>query len=137
MIHGHKASGYFVSADAECRPIVGETRQCVHCQYLWEYAPGSGVRRGWCLKHNGFICARPECFKEQERMIANYFQATGKVFSCLAWEEWVDFLDEQSGKVLEKLSPAEFIVSPSGLIVPKDTCAQTAAWTEQEHIHDP
>ena len=113
MIHGHKPSGNFVTFDGEGRKIEGETRQCIHCQYTWEYHPGLegpkrparlGVnqkaegQRGWCLKHCGFLCGRAECFEEQERMIAIYALQTGKVVSCISIEEWNDFLMSQMVK---------------------------------------
>jgi hypothetical protein len=106
-IQGHKPSGYFVTADGEGHRIEGETRQCCHCQYTWEYHPGlegpkrpprlgkdqmSEGQRGWCLKHGGFLCGRADCFEDQERMIALYALNTGKVVSCMSYEEWNDYL---------------------------------------------
>jgi hypothetical protein len=117
MIHGHKPNAYFVTATGDGLKIEGETRQCCHCQFTWEYAPGSGTRRGWCLKHNGFVCCRPECQQEQEQMLAKYALATGKVVSCLAFEEWCDFLKEQIGKTPGQLSK-DFTITPGGIIVP-------------------
>ncbi len=88
MIVGHKPNGYYVTQDRDGRKIEGESRQCVHCQYIWEYHPGSGDVRGWCSKCNGFICARPECMKQQFDMVAAYAQATGKIVSCIPFEDW-------------------------------------------------
>lgn len=34
---------------------------CVHCGYLWVWEPGSGKRRGWCLKCGGFVCGHKAC----------------------------------------------------------------------------
>ena len=113
MIHGHKPGGYFASADVNGHLIEGETRQCCHCQFVWEYKPGSGTKRGWCLKHNGFLCGREECFRDQERHINLYFINTGKVVSCIAFEEWNDFLAARQ----EQLK-GEFHITGAGLIVP-------------------
>lgn len=34
---------------------------CIHCGYMWEYQPGSGRIRGFCMKCNGFLCGRRHC----------------------------------------------------------------------------
>jgi hypothetical protein len=59
LITGNKPSGYI--ADMSNR-VIGETRQCVHCQYTWVYQPGSGNRRGFCTKCNGLLCGSKKCF---------------------------------------------------------------------------
>lgn len=43
------------------RLFEGYLRQCMHCQYTWTYKPGSGIRRGFCVNCNGFICGKPRC----------------------------------------------------------------------------
>ena len=92
MITGHKPSGYFVTSDGEGHKIEGETRQCVHCGYTWEYKPGSGDRRGWCIACNGFVCARDECMKMQLNLQKLYQFEAGKTKSCVPFEEWNDHL---------------------------------------------
>lgn len=62
-IQRYKPNGYFVTQDQNGNLVEGETRQCVHCQFIWQYEPGSGHTRGFCLKCNGLTCARPECLK--------------------------------------------------------------------------
>lgn len=113
MIHGHKPSAYFQTFSREGVRIEGEQRQCCHCQYTWEYKPGSGDRRGWCLKHEGFLCARPECALEQDRVLALYSLSTGKVASCLSADEWNDYLGNRQLQL-----KGEYHVSDAGLIVP-------------------
>lgn len=118
MIHGHKPGGYFVTGDGEGHRVEGESRQCVHCQFIWEYRPGSGSVRGYCLNCDGFLCARSECFLDQKRMLELYLQQTGKVRSCMPFEEWNSRVRER----VEKLFPLdpELTVTESGLVVPKD-----------------
>jgi len=96
MIHGHKPNGYFVTADGNGHKIEGESRQCVHCQYTWEYHPGSGIQRGYCLKCDGFMCARPECQQEQIELCSAWLARTSKVRSCIPFDEW-------NGRIAEKL----------------------------------
>ena len=63
MIQGNKPSGYgvFTNPDGTRREI--ETRMCQHCQMKWEYKPGSGTRRGYCMRCNGLLCGKPLCMK--------------------------------------------------------------------------
>jgi hypothetical protein len=62
MIHGHKPAGYVQTTDASGKKIERELRQCCHCQYTWIYRPGSGSKRGFCLKCMGLLCGRKACF---------------------------------------------------------------------------
>jgi len=119
MIHGNRASGYTVTGDGDGVRREGETRQCVHCQYTWEYVPGSGTRRGWCLKHGGFICARPECEHQQQELTSQYLVLTGRVVSCLAFEEWNNELMEIAGRQHGRLG-TDFELTASGVIIPKE-----------------
>jgi hypothetical protein len=114
MIHGHRPNGEWETKDKKGFTIARETRQCVHCQFMWTYQPGSGTLRGYCLKHNGWICARAECMAEQERILNHYEQVTKSRPSCLAFEEYQDFL-------LETLAQAgdQWQLNSSGLLVPK------------------
>lgn len=41
-----------------------DTLSCVHCQMTWEIAPGSGRRRGFCLRCNGPTCGKFACETE-------------------------------------------------------------------------
>lgn len=69
-----RPNGYFQTWDPSSgRKIEGETRQCVHCAYMWIYNPmesfsrklaGKSITRGKCLKCFGLVCARPECMKQ-------------------------------------------------------------------------
>jgi len=42
---------------------VADTLQCQHCMKHWVVVPGSGRRRGWCLRCNGPLCGKPECMQ--------------------------------------------------------------------------
>ena len=35
--------------------------RCAHCDYTWQFRPGSGVRRGRCMRCGGLVCGRPYC----------------------------------------------------------------------------
>lgn len=63
MIKGYKPSGYFVTIDKNGNKVEGETRQCVHCQFTWEYIPGSGRERGFCLNCRGLLCGAKACMQ--------------------------------------------------------------------------
>lgn len=118
MIHGHnRAAGYGVHFSSEGYKIEEETRQCVHCQAHWVYRPGSGIRRGYCLKHDGWLCGQDACIEEQKRIVAEYELVTGNVVSCLAFEEKNDFLMNQAARQIGKRG-VDFMMTPAGVIVP-------------------
>lgn len=118
MIHGvNKASGYGVHYTAEGHKIEEETRQCCHCQYTWVYKHGSGIRRGYCTKHDGWVCGRKECEDNQKQLIKDYEYATSKVVSCLAFEEMQDYNANQMIKSPERMTTG-FMMTPGGILVP-------------------
>lgn len=109
MITGHKPNGNFRTYSDLGQKIEGETRQCVHCQFMWNYQPGSGNIRGFCTRHNGFVCNRAQCNREQREMIA----ALGDwPFDCLT------FHDFNMYKFEKYLKSHQFEITTSGLIVP-------------------
>ena len=116
MIHGHKPNGYIT--DFNCKTVTGETRQCVHCQKMWTYQPGSGTTRGWCLKCDGFICAEPLCILDQQRLVRDWFDKTGQSRNCIPFEE-------RNARRIDKIAPLlpldpNLTITAAGLIVPKD-----------------
>lgn len=117
MIHGHKPSSYFVTADRAGNKVEGECRQCVHCMYTWEYQPGSGIERGYCLRCGGFICARPECIIEQKRLTDLMQLRYNQTRTCVPFEEWNSRLREK----VERLLPldAGLTITESGVIIPR------------------
>jgi hypothetical protein len=38
-----------------------ETVSCRHCGRVWLWRPGSGIKRGWCMRCNGFTCGNDAC----------------------------------------------------------------------------
>ena len=64
----------------------GQTLTCVHCGGMWEVKPGSGRRRGWCLRCNGPTCGSQECsahcvpWERQMEIIERRAQLLGKVY---------------------------------------------------------
>lgn len=116
MIQGHKPSGYIETGTAEGGRVERETRQCCHCQYTWIYKPGSGDRRGYCLKHNGFLCARDECMTEQLRMLDHYERESGRLRPvCISFDDYNEFLLNS----LVRLGP-DWTRSASGLLIPRE-----------------
>jgi hypothetical protein len=117
MIHGHKPNGYLLTFTPDLKRIEQETRQCVHCQKMWTHVPGSGTVRGWCINCGGFTCMEPLCLLEQKRVTDEYLQLTGKVRSCMPFEERNSRIRDK----VEKLFPLdpELTVTPAGLIIPK------------------
>jgi len=83
MIQGHKPSGFLTTIDNK---VIGETRQCAHCQRTWVYMKGSGAKRGFCMKCMGLLCGSEECFKGcapfSEIVVAddNRYKRQGSVF---------------------------------------------------------
>lgn len=117
MIHGHKPNGYLERGFADGVRGLGETRQCCHCQYMWTYQPdwGKPTLRGWCLKHSAYLCARVECMTDQDRMLSQYNLATGRHYTCIAFEEYNQWLIES---VLD--AGDDWTINNSGLLVPKE-----------------
>ena len=120
MIHGDKPSGYFSTFDERGLRVEGETRQCAHCQFMWQYAPGSGRRYGLCMCCKGIICGRAECLKDQAEKKAILQAEQAKTHDCIPFEEWNYHLMEKAARAeahLGKLGQG-FIMEDSGLIVP-------------------
>lgn len=44
---------------------------CAHCGYMWEYKPGSGRIRGFCMCCNGLTCGRRAC---RDKVCTNWRQ---------------------------------------------------------------
>lgn len=55
-----KISGH-VEIISPLKSYVMETLQCVHCGNHWIKVPGSGRRRGYCMKCHGVTCGIKEC----------------------------------------------------------------------------
>jgi hypothetical protein len=43
------------------RTIEADTLQCVHCGGHWVVRPGSGRRRGYCMRCSGVTCGAEPC----------------------------------------------------------------------------
>jgi hypothetical protein len=43
--------------------LEADTMRCVHCGKHWQVVPGSGRKRGWCIKCNGPLCGKELCMK--------------------------------------------------------------------------
>jgi hypothetical protein len=112
VIVGHKPAAYFVTADGEGHRIEGEQRQCVHCQYCWTYRPGSGHRRGYCLRCDGWLCGRPECVAMQRRMLQRFSHLPGATDRhCIPWTDYVNRQRDDLAR------DPRYTVLPSGLVL--------------------
>jgi hypothetical protein len=58
-----KPKGYFTITGPMGMEDEGETLMCVHCQMHWQVKPGSGTKRGYCMRCNGPTCGRRPCEK--------------------------------------------------------------------------
>jgi hypothetical protein len=65
---------------------------CKHCGYMWQYAPGSGRIRGFCMNCNGFLCGRRWCREN---------------VPCRCWQHGIDNIER--GLPFE--APAPILVS--------------------------
>lgn len=117
MIKGDRASGHFVTYDGSGVKIEGETRQCGHCQFVWEYRPGSGRRFGLCQECHCMTCARPECRADQLQKLAIIQFEDGQRYDCVPYFEWNYRLMEKAGRTPGKIG-RDFIMSEAGLIIP-------------------
>lgn len=109
MIIGHKPNGYTVTMTGDGLRVEGETRQCVHCQTMWTYQPGSGIQRGWCLRCNGYICAQPQCLAEQAQRARDF-----PGYDCMPFDDWNKRLRDRYER------HPRFAVLPSGIVVERD-----------------
>lgn len=59
---------------------VADTLQCAHCGGHFEVKPGSGKRRGWCLKCSAPLCGQAGCMVcvPMERMLERIEAAARK-----------------------------------------------------------
>ncbi len=59
----NKPSGQFIVSD----PIRGVkeyySASCCHCGFNWWVIPGSGRKRGWCMKCMHLTCGKKECME--------------------------------------------------------------------------
>ena len=58
---GAKGHAIVTSLDGHTREY--DTLQCVHCGGHWVVQPGSGKKRGFCLKCTGPLCGKKRCFR--------------------------------------------------------------------------
>lgn len=65
---GRRTSGYsLLTAPGDNDHVEeGETLSCAHCQYTWTVRPGSGSKRGFCLRCNAPVCGKRDCLERCE-----------------------------------------------------------------------
>lgn len=60
-VTARKSAGYISIVEPDKRPLEFDTLQCVHCGGHWRVQPGSGRKRGYCMRCNGVTCGQEEC----------------------------------------------------------------------------
>lgn len=65
------------------RAYEADTLQCVHCQAHWVVQPGSGRKRGFCVRCMGPTCGHPQCD------------------ACVPFEKWLESVE--AGIPLEQM----------------------------------
>jgi|SRR5882672_6090773 len=115
-IRGDKANGYFITADGDGRTFDGETRQCVHCQFTWEYKPGSGRKYGLCLSCNGLVCGNPWCKQDQKDKLAHVraYHPIHANLQCIRFNDWNDLLAEEQLRI----AGAKEVAGSSAIMIP-------------------
>jgi len=58
-----RPAGYVRIDSPDGPPVERDTLQCVHCEKHWLVMPGSGRKRGWCMRCNGPSCGAKECME--------------------------------------------------------------------------
>jgi hypothetical protein len=60
-----------------------DTISCCHCGRVWIWEPGSGRRRGFCLRCNAFHCGSVQCCecRPVEQLLENIEQGRPKGFT--------------------------------------------------------
>ena len=58
-----RPDGWTLTTDLQTGETLDEsdTLMCVHCQFTWQFKPGSGVERGYCYRCNGVLCGKHSC----------------------------------------------------------------------------
>lgn len=96
-IRGNRPNGFYVTSNGSGMRIEGETRQCVHCQFIWQYKMGSGRRYGVCPHCDGLVCARAECLADQKKKLEDL--NLGNRYHCLPFAHYNFILMERAGKL--------------------------------------
>lgn len=58
-----RPDGWTLTTDRQTGATLDETDtlMCVHCQFTWQFKPGSGIERGYCYRCNGVLCGKQSC----------------------------------------------------------------------------
>lgn len=71
---GFGRSGILISTPIDGGPVVvTDTVSCCHCGRVWLWRPGSGRRRGYCMRCHGITCGSALCdaCAPQEQQLEN------------------------------------------------------------------
>lgn len=102
MLHhtlpGKAAKGFILYTDLNDgkRLFEGDMRQCVHCQMVWTYKPGSGKLRGFCWRCGGHTCGKRACMdcypaeKRVEDIEALARRVKGSIEAAVRRQNWFE-----------------------------------------------
>lgn len=82
-----KESGWLFITDPDSDKCVTiATVQCKHCGRHWLWKKGSGRKRGWCTRCNGFTCGNDLCdyCVPQEQLLENIEQGRDLAYRPIA-----------------------------------------------------
>lgn len=99
-----REAGYIITTphDGSRETVVG-TFQCCHCQRHWTPQPGSGKKRGFCLKCMKVTCGREKCD------------------ACVPAEQWLE--NAEKGRPADHRNvvvPSGWVASPGGILAPRE-----------------
>ena len=130
FIRGDRPNGYYTTSGGDGIKIEGETRQCVHCQFIWQHKPGSKRRYGVCRHCDGLICARQECFADQKKKLRD-LRVEDK-YGCLPCMHYNYLLMEVADKfsvTYGKLGKTFAINESGGLLLPTEQVKESKGST--------
>lgn len=61
LIHSTPRAKGLIIVSGENGTVQTDTVCCVHCRHHWEFKPGSGKDRGFCMKCMGPTCGAKVC----------------------------------------------------------------------------
>ena len=90
-------AGYVQITTPDGARVEYQTLRCVHCGCHWIYQPGSGRKRGWCMRCDGTTCGARKCL------------------ACVPYEAQIEILEGASERTARRyLGEYRSVVEPPG-----------------------